>query len=60
MEKGIVTSMWHTGQSCPVTTERVVTFQADGDELEVILNALHGSQRDKYKNPALVKQNKEY
>jgi len=35
---------WHIGESCPKLKARVITFQADGDELGVILEALadHG------------------
>lgn len=31
---------WHVGQPLPHISRPVVTFQADGDELEVILKAL--------------------
>lgn len=34
---------WHTGEPLP-EVGRVVTIQADGDELEVILNALKGGR----------------
>jgi hypothetical protein len=31
---------WHIGEPVPLNIGRVVTFQADGDELEVILDAM--------------------
>jgi hypothetical protein len=31
---------WHVGEPLPIIRERVVAFQADGDELEVIIAAL--------------------
>lgn len=34
-------STWHVGQPLPHISRPVVTFQADGDELRVILKALH-------------------
>jgi len=37
-------STWHIGEPFPAVTGRVITFQADGDELELILNALRGRQ----------------
>lgn len=33
---------WHIGQSLPQLKSRVITFQADGNELDVILTALRG------------------
>lgn len=31
---------WHVGEPLPEITHRVVTFQADGDELEMIVAAM--------------------
>ena len=35
---------WHLGQSVPKNLSRVEHFQADGDELEMILNAMRRSK----------------
>jgi hypothetical protein len=38
-----VTGQWHQGEDYPIAADefpRVVTFQADGDELEILLDAL--------------------
>jgi len=41
VSKGITTSAeWHTGEKLPRIDGRVVTFQADGEELEVLLEVL--------------------
>lgn len=36
---------WHTGESVPkdINESRVVTLQADGDELDVIMHALNNT-----------------
>ena len=31
---------WHIGSKYPILMERVITFQADGDELMIILDAI--------------------
>jgi hypothetical protein len=33
---------WHVGEPVPKNLGRVVTFQADGNELELILDAMDG------------------
>jgi hypothetical protein len=38
---------WHVGEALPEITGRVVTFQADGDELECIVNALKATSKPK-------------
>jgi len=38
-------TQWWIGYSMPQTTGRVVTFQADGDELLVILQALKAASK---------------
>jgi hypothetical protein len=35
-----VSQQWHVGNPMPEITSRVVTFQADGHELEMILAAM--------------------
>ena len=35
---------WHLGESVPEISNRVVVFQADGDELEMILDAMRNSR----------------
>ena len=35
---------WHLGESVPEISNRVVVFQADGDELEMILDAMRRSK----------------
>ena len=42
---------WHTGETLPPIGGRVVTFQADGDELDVILEALRRYARPGVRNP---------
>ena len=37
---------WHTGDPVPKIKERVVTFQADGDELNLILAAMRRLNAD--------------
>ena len=32
--------VWHVGESLPQIEGRVITFQADGDELDIILASL--------------------
>lgn len=39
-----VRSGWHTGEPLPKIVGPVVTFQADGEELQVILGALRNCQ----------------
>lgn len=40
-------STWHVGEPMPYIKARVVTFQADGDELNLILDAMsHKITRD--------------
>lgn len=36
---------WHVGEPIPVTDARVVTFQADGDELEMIYQAMRDTHK---------------
>tara|TARA_R110002051_G_scaffold225581_1_gene288502 strand:+ start:283 stop:669 length:387 start_codon:yes stop_codon:yes gene_type:complete len=38
---------WHVGEGIPEITGRVITFQADGDELECIVNALKATSKPK-------------
>lgn len=33
-------TVWHVGEALPPITSPVVSFQADGDELEIILQVL--------------------
>lgn len=50
---------WHVGETLPIITARVVTFQADGDELEVILAALKATVKTAQSfdfNPNLEKE----
>jgi len=42
-----IDSTWRVGEPIPDIVSRVVTFQADGDELEVILRALRGAKAQK-------------
>jgi len=39
---------WHVGMPVPpeALNQRVVTFQADGDELSLFLSAMKGTQRE--------------
>ena len=47
-KKGTIVLEWHVGEPVPANLPRVVTFQADGDELELILHAMdHGRRREK-------------
>jgi hypothetical protein len=34
---------WHYSEPVPVVNSKVVAFQADGDELELILNAMRAT-----------------
>lgn len=50
VKKGVFESLdrvegWHTGETMPMVRGPVVSFQADGDELEVILAALRQAAR---------------
>ena len=38
---------WHVGEALPEIIGRVITFQADGDELECIVNALKATSEPK-------------
>ena len=38
--QGSNAQQWHTGEPIPKITDRVVVFQVDGDELQLILNAM--------------------
>ena len=38
---------WHFGEPLPMFRDRVITFQADGDELLLILRALAASRQGK-------------
>jgi len=31
---------WHVGEDQPMITEKVVTFQADGTELDILIDAI--------------------
>jgi len=42
---------WHVGAPLPEITGRVITFQADGDELECILKALRDTRETKVEVP---------
>lgn len=37
---------WHVGEPLPSLSARVISFQADGDELQVILDALNQSKKE--------------
>jgi len=37
--------IWHVGDPMPVLTGRVVTFEADGDELALILDAMKSTRK---------------
>lgn len=37
---------WHVGEPIPEVTARVVTFQADSEELEVILTAIKSASKE--------------
>lgn len=41
--RGAITAQWHVGEPLPALSNRVVVFQADGDELELLLRAMRGS-----------------
>lgn len=45
IEKGKKGKQWHVGETLPSITTKVVTFQADGDELEVIVEALKNKSK---------------
>lgn len=36
---------WHVGEPMPLIKARVVTFQADSDELEVIIEAIKNASK---------------
>lgn len=40
--RGAITTQWHVGEPLPALSN-VVVFQADGDELELLLRAMRGS-----------------
>ena len=42
---------WHVGEGIPDITGRVITFQADGDELECIVNALKATSEPNVQVP---------
>lgn len=42
-QPGLKERTWHVGEPIPPLLGRVVTFQADGDELELILVAMRES-----------------
>jgi hypothetical protein len=39
-EQGKALAQWHIGEPLPIVAGRVVTIQADGDELDIIIDAL--------------------
>jgi len=42
---------WHVGEALPEIIGRVITFQADGDELECIVNALKATSEPNVQVP---------
>lgn len=47
----IVWSEWHIGEPAPLNLGRVVVMQADGDELNLILDAMAASRGSKSNQP---------
>jgi hypothetical protein len=43
--KAVMEQEWHVGDSAPAILGRVVAFQADGDELEIIVAAINAASK---------------
>lgn len=50
----VASSVWHVGEYMPHVEGRVVTFHADGDELDVFIDALEKASRKKASEKELL------